>query len=375
MVLNSDVEVRYHNHEKGRAASVGGVIEGSKSLTVGIRTFGTGGTGNFLHTIGTAGGAPNTHSEGTIFINGANNNLVDITLAKVNALGTGNLTLGTNTNNTNVKMSGFAQTISGLVSTTSSEVSSTSATTLTLKLKDGITTSATTKLTGSLGLTVDKATGATGTGIQVLSGTNTYTGATTINAGTLLLSSTGSTAAASAVSVASDAALGGDGTVGGSATFYNSSIFAWNLSVTDPDNTASASVADTFSVTGSLVDGDTTGGSVFKILLVGTQTFADTFWSADHSWNNVLNSGNSFALENLFTSFSYANAGGTINPGGYGSFSLSGSTLTWNSYSAIPEPTTALAGLLLAAGLLRRRRSRTISGASGFPPDQPGRHP
>ena len=37
----------------------------------------------------------------------------------------------------------------------------------------------------------------------------------------------------------------------------------------------------------------------------------------------------------------------------YGHFTISGSSLTW---TAVPEPTSALAGLLLGAGLLRRRR-------------------
>jgi autotransporter-associated beta strand protein len=193
-------------------------------------------------------------------------------------------------------------------------------------------------------------------GTVVLSGTNTYTGATTISAGTLLLSSTGSTHASSAVTVNSGGALGGDGSVGGSATFNEESIFSWNLSVDTPASTVSSTVSDTMAVAGNLVDGGNAGGSVFKILLAGSQTFADTFWNASHSWSNVLTSGNTFDLANLFTSFSYANAGGTIDAPTTGSFSLSGSTLSY-TFTAIPEPTTALAGLLLAAGLLRRRRT------------------
>ena len=36
-----------------------------------------------------------------------------------------------------------------------------------------------------------------------------------------------------------------------------------------------------------------------------------------------------------------------------GSFAINGSSLTW---TAVPEPSSALAGLLVGAGLLRRRR-------------------
>jgi len=40
-----------------------------------------------------------------------------------------------------------------------------------------------------------------------------------------------------------------------------------------------------------------------------------------------------------------------------GSFSMnSGGTLIWNASSVVPEPTSALAGLLLMAGAFRRRR-------------------
>jgi hypothetical protein len=56
---------------------------------------------------------------------------------------------------------------------------------------------------------------------------------------------------------------------------------------------------------------------------------------------------------NIFTVSVVNSSLDTITPVG-GSFSLSGTTLTW---SAVPEPTSALAGLLLGAGLLRRRRA------------------
>ena len=212
-----------------------------------------------------------------------------------------------------------------------------------------------------------------GAGTLTLSATNTYTGSTTVSDGTLALGASGSIATSPSIrvgtngtfdvsavsggwSLGSSKILGGDGAVTGSATFDNDSIFAWNLSVTTPGGTGSATVADTLAVTGNLVDGGATGGSVFKIVLAGGQTFADPFWTAGHSWSNVLTStGGVSNLSTLFTSFSYENASGAITaPTGSYSFSLSGSTL---NYSAVPEPTSALAGLLLTAGLLRRRRS------------------
>ena len=50
---------------------------------------------------------------------------------------------------------------------------------------------------------------------------------------------------------------------------------------------------------------------------------------------------------------SYTAAGDPVDVSSYGSFTFTGTTLTWN---AVPEPTSALAGLLLAAGSLRRHR-------------------
>ncbi len=48
-------------------------------------------------------------------------------------------------------------------------------------------------------------------------------------------------------------------------------------------------------------------------------------------------------------------ANGTVT--GEGHFSYTGSNLNWSSFSAVPEPSSALVGMLLGGGLLRRRRT------------------
>ncbi|MEO8615888.1 MAG: MYXO-CTERM sorting domain-containing protein, partial [Luteolibacter sp.] len=62
------------------------------------------------------------------------------------------------------------------------------------------------------------------------------------------------------------------------------------------------------------------------------------------------------SLASIFSTFNAngANlAAGVVT--GQGTFSFSGgTTVTW---TAVPEPTSSLAGLLLGAGLLRRRRN------------------
>ena len=48
-----------------------------------------------------------------------------------------------------------------------------------------------------------------------------------------------------------------------------------------------------------------------------------------------------------------SSTGSLGTPTSQGSFTISGSSLTW---TAVPEPSGVLAGMLLGAGLLRRRR-------------------
>ncbi len=102
-------------------------------------------------------------------------------------------------------------------------------------------------------------------------------------------------------------------------------------------------------------------GAVFKIVL-GSNDFDDAFWDTNKTWNNLFTGdGADHTLASIFSSFSGTGISSTGVVDGQGQFAFSGtSTLHW-TFTAVPEPTSALAGLLLAAGLSRRRRSVTVA--------------
>ncbi len=214
-------------------------------------------------------------------------------------------------------------------------------------------------------------------------------GGTTVNAGILKVNNdpaSGSGTGSGTVTIASGATLMGTGKLGGNVivngthapgnspgietidgnlTYGSTSIFEWELgSSTQTQAGTSPSVFDqvamssdkTLTIVGgakinlifnSAASGDFTGSTV---------KFSDTFWSSSHSWQIFTGHGtvtgdftiNNISLDSATTPAAYT----TAIPAG-GSFSMSGDTLNW---TAVPEPSSALAGLLLCAGLLRRRR-------------------
>ena len=96
--------------------------------------------------------------------------------------------------------------------------------------------------------------------------------------------------------------------------------------------------------------------AIFRVVQNGGVNFADTFWNSAQEWNNIFAVTGSSTLGWMNTAVSiYSPSGGpALDFSTEGYFTVTGSTLSW---SAVPEPSTALAGLLLGAGLLRRRRS------------------
>ena len=212
----------------------------------------------------------------------------------------------------------------------------------------------------------------TGGATLTLTGANTYTGATNVNAGALVINGNQS-GATGTVTVAGGATLKGTGTVGGATTingthapgaigapgpqtfsstlnYGSGSVFEWDLNASGSDTGTS----NQGSYGQVVANGAVSGASVFTVAL-GTNSFTDAFWDTNKTWSNIFTgTGAPSNLASLFTTFGGTNVAsdGTVAGQGYFTFN-GGSTLTW---TAVPEPTTALAGMLLGAGLLRRRR-------------------
>jgi autotransporter-associated beta strand protein len=232
-----------------------------------------------------------------------------------------------------------------------------------------------------------------GSGTLTLSGANTYSGATTITTGTLALSGSGSIANNSTVAVASGATLDVSAVTGGnwslasgqkltgaggvtgattiagthnagdaatnagvgsqafssSLTYADGSIFEWDI------NASSTSTGfDTVSAGGNIVVSTT--GTVFKVVF-GATALADVTNTNNAFWNTIPYGTQTWNMYDIFgqafSSGAFQSVVTSTDVSEFGSFTITGTTLTW---TAVPEPTSALAGLLLTAGLLRRRR-------------------
>jgi autotransporter-associated beta strand protein len=247
-----------------------------------------------------------------------------------------------------------------------------------------------------------------GSGTLTISGANIYTGATNVNGGTLTISAghinntssvtiaggnlnynsstaltkaptfsgTGGTlsgtgtitpaavitsenrqTAGSSVTTANPTAAIGKQTFSTSLDFQEGSIFEWNLTA-NTDSSEGARGTDYDAVnTASLLN--TGAGAIFRVVLNGTQDFSESFWDTNRTWADIFktaNAGSNLSIASIFSApVQYYNSVGSLAPTSQGSFTITGTTLNW--WTAVPEPSSALAGLLLTAGLLRRRRN------------------
>lgn len=88
--------------------------------------------------------------------------------------------------------------------------------------------------------------------------------------------------------------------------------------------------------------------------------FTNTVWNNTQTLTNLFTSDGSTAISNWADAFGSAvtvvDSGFNATTRSAGTFTLLGATLSW---SAVPEPTSALAGILLGAGLIRGNRGMT----------------
>lgn len=239
-----------------------------------------------------------------------------------------------------------------------------------------------------------------GASTLVLSGTNIYSGNTTINAGTLALGASGSIANSPLINVASGATLdvsamtagwtvgasagqtlagsgevigsitigshgthapGGLGVVGkqnisGDLHYASGSIFEWDL------NANSTTTGFDMVGAGGAISVDTSN-TVFRIIFGDDVNLSTAFWNTPYitqTWTMASIFGKAIT-SGYFTTVEIVGRDTST----YGSFSITagGTAITW---TAVPEPTSALVGLLLGTGLLRRRReSACARGSSG----------
>lgn len=333
-----------------------------------------------------AGAATTTLSGGNSYTGVTKITQGTLSVATIGDGGVASGNLGSATNAaTNLVFDGGALNYTGATASTDRNFTINSGKTATMNI-----TNSTSNLTMSGASTAtDGALAKIGSGSLTLTGANLHTGATTVEAGTLQVSgsigssavsvtglgttlasgttgtignsvtvNTGAILAAGGVQAANETIVGtaiGTATVGAGGTTLNTgSIFSWDLN-TDATQTAGTGYDNI--VSSSLSGSD----AIFKVVLSGAQTFSDAFWTTAHTWDNLFSTdgtaGNALEIASVFTGgFTYANSSGTLaTPTAVGSFSITGSALSW---SAVPEPTSALAGLLLGAGLLRRRRTR-----------------
>ncbi len=227
-------------------------------------------------------------------------------------------------------------------------------------------------ITGSQNTTYDGAIGGSvalthsGNGSLTLTRANTYNGTTNVNVGKLVMGdSAADTFATLAVTVASGAILGGFGTIAGTVGVtgilapgiagvsggigtLNTGTTTWNGAAGSAAETIwqfdlGASTSDKLNITGDFTK-NTTAGTNFKFDFMGsTPTWGTTYTLVDWSTGTTAFTGADFS----FTGLSSFWTPSTFNVD---------TTNRLLTFTAVPEPTSALSGLLITAGLLRRLR-------------------
>ena len=378
----------------------GDVISGTVTLAgdSGVVSQGTGGTisGNISGAFNFDFASTNGASGATLTLSGNNSGLtgnltlngpvagvtinpvspVTVKFGSTTAGVGGNVVLnGTNpgSTSTTLDLNGFSNSVGGLISVGSNSPRTTvtnSGTSATLTL--GINNAS----ASYGGVITDGGTGKTlsivqaGTGVQVFTGANTYNGTTTVNAGTLLYngSLTPTVTGGSAVTV-------GAATPGTLATLGGTGLLTVT-SVTVNQNGTLAPGATVGATTGALTLNTTSGVTINGTLVIGVNGTANTLlattgglslnaMTSTLTINGTLNGTSDYAVATSSTAVAGSFFSSNV-PSNYSivlndpAFDNGGGDIELEPITAVPEPSTVWAGVLMlgGAGWYYRRQSR-----------------
>ena len=320
---------------------------------------------NFSQTVSGTGGLTKSGS-GSLGLNAANTFTGDTTVSggnltlsnnlalqnsALNTSGSGTITLSPGTTTPTLGGLKGSKNITSVITSGYTSVTS-------LTLNSGTATSNTYSgviSNGAAGMSLTK----TGDGTQTLSGANTYTGGTTISQGTLLVTNTaGSATGSGAVTVESGGILGGTGQIT-SATTVTGTLMAGNGSnatgtlTLAGDLTLDSASELLFSLNASSNSSLAQSGSgSWSFQTDQTVRFLD-FGATPGTYTGILTG---LASDPMASGWTIANSGWT------GSFAYNSGSLDF-TLTAVPEPSTVIAALLVFGGLcwMRHRRTRTAA--------------
>jgi autotransporter-associated beta strand protein len=384
ITLNSSSTANTSSNKGGTYTQSGGSTTLSGTATLAVN----GGTG----AAGTAGNDAAFNLSGGTF----SANSIAVNSGTLTATG-GSLTLGTG----GITKTGTAPTLVNLGATTLA-ASAAWTSSVNMTLTDASTGTTVNTTGGNIGLSGELSGSGnlvkSGTGTLTLSGNNNYTGTTTVSAGTLVLdhnAAAGTSAGGVTLTGALAATLqiNAGTTIADDITFSNTnaaSSIQRNIAASGAyttgtsGNLTSSFTGGTPDTTAEILGGTSAAGGIFSMSFSGTSTAlndgirrSDIFTAAGTSTDTYVVQlfttpgalGSDSVLGWLNGSNQWVNAGSTFfnetydfAPRSVGDYGYSGGNV-WavvdygGSFSAIPEPTSALAALLLGVGLLRRRRN------------------
>jgi fibronectin-binding autotransporter adhesin len=195
-----------------------------------------------------------------------------------------------------------------------------------------------------------------GGGTTSLTGTNSYGGATTVSNGTLLVNGNNSTAAGAVSVNNAGTILGGTGTIGGPVTVNASAKLQGGNGTTGTTLTLAGALTLSDNSIVQLALGSSGTHSTLARTGAGTWTF-----DSNQAFNFIDAGAQTTTYDNIITGLASdpgSEAGWIIvNPGWAGTFTYDGANIDL-TMTAVPEPSTWVAGALAFIGLFATQRKR-----------------